>query len=306
MKNLLIAVLALISGTINAQNVQKVMSGRIDHLENFPSKLVEPRSVDIWLPEGYDGKKKFDVLYMHDGQMLFDSTTTWNHQTWNMDDVASKLMMDNEVQDFIVVGIYSIGEKRHANYFPQKPFENLTKTEKDTVVKQLQKSGRTSEIFQPNSGNYLKFIATELKPLIDKKYAVYTDRKHTYIAGSSMGGLISMYAICEYPATFGGAACISTHWLGTFSPENNAVPEAFLKYLKNNLPDPQNHKIYFDCGDKTVDAFYPPIQKKVDEVMKSKGYTNKNWMTRYFPGKDHTEKSWNERLDIPLRFLFQN
>ncbi|MEI6142311.1 MAG: alpha/beta hydrolase-fold protein [Mariniphaga sp.] len=305
MKNLLIAILILISGTINAQNVQKVMSGRIDHLENFPSKLVEPRSVDIWLPEGYDGKKKFDVLYMHDGQMLFDSTTTWNHQSWNVDDVASKLMNDKKIQNFIIVGIYSIGEKRHANYFPQQPFDNLTKTEKDTVVKQLQKSGRTSEIFQPNSDNYLKFIATELKPLIDKNYAVYTNRKHTYIAGSSMGGLISMYAICEYPSIFGGAACLSTHWLGTFSPDNNPVPEAFIKYLKNNLPKPKNHKIYFDCGDKTLDVFYPPIQKKVDEVMMSKCYTNKNWMTQYFPGKDHSEKSWNERFEIPLRFLFK-
>lgn len=305
MKNLLIAILILISGTINAQNVQKVMSGRIDHLENFPSKLVEPRSVDIWLPDGYDGKKKFDVLYMHDGQMLFDSTTTWNHQSWNVDDVASKLMNDKKIQNFIIVGIYSIGEKRHANYFPQQPFDNLTKTEKDTVVKQLQKSGRTSEIFQPNSDNYLKFIATELKPLIDKNYAVYTNRKHTYIAGSSMGGLISMYAICEYPSIFGGAACLSTHWLGTFSPDNNPVPEAFIKYLKNNLPKPKNHKIYFDCGDKTLDVFYPPIQKKVDEVMMSKCYTNKNWMTQYFPGKDHSEKSWNERFEIPLRFLFK-
>lgn len=306
MKPLLIISLLLVVSFANAQNIQKVISGKIDHIENFPSKLVETRSVDIWLPVGYDGKKKFEVLYMHDGQMLFDSTTTWNHQSWNVDDVASKLMNDKKIRNFIVVGIYSIGEKRHANYFPQQPFEDLTKTEKDTVVKQLQKSGRSTENFQPNSDNYLKFIVTELKPLIDKKYAVYTDRKHTFIAGSSMGGLISMYAICKYPEIFGGAACISTHWLGTFSPENNPVQEAFIKYLKNNLPNPKKHKIYFDCGDKTVDIFYPPIQKKVDEVMRSKGFTSKYWMTRYFPGKDHTEKSWNERLDIPLMFLFQH
>jgi enterochelin esterase-like enzyme len=152
----------------------------------------------------------------------------------------------------------------------------------------------------------LKFIVTELKPLIDKKYAVYADRKHTFIAGSSMGGLISMYAICEYPSVFGGAACISTHWIGTFSPDNNPVPEAFIKYLESNLPNPKNHKIYFDCGDKTLDVFYPPIQKKVDEVMVSKGFNSKNWTTRYFPGKDHSEKSWNERLDIPLMFLLQH
>lgn len=305
MKNLLIAIFTLISGIVNAQTVQKVVSGKIDHIEKFQSKLVEPRSVDIWLPDGYDGKKRFEVLYMHDGQMLFDSTSTWNHQSWNVDDVASKLIHDNKIRNFIVVGIYSIGEKRHANYFPQQPFDNLTKTEKDTVVNQLQKMGRSTENFQPNSDNYLKFIVTELKPMIDKKYAVYTDRKHTFLAGSSMGGLISMYAICKYPSIFGGAACLSTHWLGTFSSDNNPVPQAFIMYMEGNLPNPKNHKIYFDCGDKNLDAFYPPIQKKVDDVMKSKGYTSKNWMTLYFPGKDHSEKSWNERLENPIMFLFQ-
>jgi enterochelin esterase-like enzyme len=120
-----------------------------------------------------------------------------------------------------------------------------------------------------------------------------------------MGGLISMYAICEYPKVFGGAACLSTHWPGIFSMERNPVPEAFVSYMKMNLPDPKSHKIYFDYGDQTLDAMYPPLQKKVDVVMQDKGFKEKNWITQYFPGKDHSEKSWNERLAIPLGFLLR-
>ncbi|MGC4020425.1 MAG: alpha/beta hydrolase-fold protein [Cyclobacteriaceae bacterium] len=272
-------------------------------MNDFQSKFVEQRNVDVWLPESYDGKKKFSVLYMHDGQMLFDSATTWNHQSWNVDETASRLMKENKVYDFIVVGIWNAGMSRHRNYFPQKPFDQLSSVEKDSVVKQLQRAGRTKDIFQPNSDNYLKYLVSELKPMIDKKYSVYTDAKHTFIAGSSMGGLISMYAICGYPKVFGGAACISTHWIGTFSDLNNPVPNAFLKYLENNLPNPKNHKIYFDCGDQTLDALYPPYQRKVDEIMKLKGFENKSWITKYFPGKDHTEHSWAQRLDVPLLFL---
>lgn len=305
MKKVLTIILAILSWAIPAQNIQKVTSGSLKHIENFPSKFVEARNIDIWLPEGYDGKKKFAVLYMHDGQMLFDSTTTWNHQTWDVDDVAQKLMNEGKVQNFIVVGASSIGAVRHKNYFPQKPFDNLSAIEKDSAIKQLQRLGRTTETFQPNSDNYLKFLVKELKPMIDKTYSVHKDRKHTFISGSSMGGLISMYAICEYPSVFGGAACLSTHWPGTFSLENNPIPDAFLKYLKANLPNPKNHKIYFDYGNQTLDALYPPLQRKADEVMKAKGFTEKSWKTMFFEGANHSEKAWHERFDIPLLFLLK-
>lgn len=298
-------VLILSFTNINAQNLPKVINGKIERLENFNSKFVEPRNIDIWLPESYDGKKKFAVLYMHDGQMLFDSAMTWNHQAWNVDDVIASLVNEKKIEDLIVVGIWNAGAKRHANYFPQKPFDNLSSSEKDTIISQLQMAGRTKSTFQPNSDNYLKFLVKELKPFIDNKYKVYKDKKHTFIAGSSMGGLISMYAFCEYPKIFGGAACLSTHWVGTFKLENNPIPNAFIQYLKENLPKPSNGKIYFDCGDQTLDALYPEIQKKVDIVMKSKGYNDKSWQTLYFKGKDHSEKAWAERLHLPILFLAQ-
>ena len=293
--------------TAQAQDVlPNVSSGKLIRIANFQSKYITQRNIDIWFPEGYDGKKKFSVLYMHDGQALYDSTTTWNHQAWDVDDVAGKLIAEGKLKNVIVVGIWNGGVTRHTDYFPRKPFEQLTQTEKDTVTAQLQTAGRTKDIFKPQSDNYLKFIVEELKPYIDTTYSVYKNQENTFIAGSSMGGLISIYAICEYPEIFGGAACFSTHWVGTFKLENNPVPKAFISYLQKNLPSSANHKIYFDCGDQTLDALYPAIQKSVDEIMTNKGFSEKSWMTKYFPGEDHSERAWKKRLNIPLQFLLNN
>src|SRR6185436_3742307 len=123
-------------------------------------------------------------------------------------------------------------KSRHSDYFPQKAFEALSQDQKDFITKQLQSAGKTTEVFQPKSDGYLKFIVSELKPYIDKTFSTKADRKNTFIAGSSMGGLISLYAICEYPTIFGGAACLSTHWPGIFAVDNNPFPDAMINYLK--------------------------------------------------------------------------
>lgn len=280
-----------------------VSSGSLQRFENFPSRYVTARNVDVWLPDGYSNEKKYAVLYMHDGQMLFDSNSTWNKQAWEIDDAVGQLIKENKINEVIVVGVWNGGATRHPDYFPQKPYESLTAAEKDTVTAQLQRMGRTTAVFKPVSDNYLRFLVTELKPFIDKTYSTYTDAQHTFIAGSSMGGLISMYAICEYPDIFGGAACLSTHWPGIFSMDNNPVPDAFINYLKLNLPNPASNKIYFDCGDQTLDALYPPIQNKVDAVMKHKGFTKTNWITNYYPGENHSEAAWKKRIQVPLLFL---
>lgn len=294
----------MISQIILAQTLPQVVSGKIERMENFKSNYVTDRNIDVWLPDNYSSSKKYNVLYMHDGQMLYDSEMAWNKQAWNVDDVLTKLVTENKIQDVIVVGIWNGGITRHIDYFPQKAFESLTQSQQDSIYKANRSNGQSVFNNQKvNSDNYLKFIVKELKPIIDKKYSVYTDAKHTFIAGSSMGGLISMYAICEYPKVFGGAACISTHWPGIFAVENNPIPNAFFEYLKKHLPNPKNHKIYFDYGTATLDAMYEPFQLKVDEIMKVKGFTSQNWSTQKFEGEEHSEKSWNKRLHIPIEFL---
>jgi predicted alpha/beta superfamily hydrolase len=304
MKGIFLIMFQLLLAICLHAQVPSVAAGRIIRHDNFSSSFVPSRNIDVWLPDGYDPSKKYAVLYMHDGQMLFDKTITWNKQAWDVDDVANRLEKAGQVIPFIVVGIWNSGATRRSEYFPQKAFESLTPAEKEDI-RLASTTNNTVANFTANSDNYLRFLVNELKPFIDSTYATLTDRANTFVAGSSMGGLISMYAICEYPDVFGAAACLSTHWTGIFQIENNPVPQAFYDYLISNLPNPENHKIYFDFGDQTLDSLYPTLQKQVDIIMTEKGFTNKNWITKFFPGKDHSEKSWAERFNIPLEFVLK-
>ncbi|MHB8207484.1 alpha/beta hydrolase [Mucilaginibacter sp.] len=296
--------LFVICNSVVAQQLPKVVCGSIDRISNFPSKYVMPRNVDVWLPNGYSPAKKYAVLYMHDGQMLFDSTTTWNHRAWNVDKTMCHLIAEGKIKNCIVIGIWNT-TLRHPEYFPQKAFYSLPKADQEKILAIGMDKGAPLLGKGPLSDNYLKFIVRELKPYIDSHYSTLKDQQNTFIAGSSMGGLISMYAICEYPKVFGGAACLSTHWPGTFTTDDNPIPGAFLQYLKSHLPSPKNHKIYFDYGSKTLDAMYKPYQEQADTIMKNAGYDKNNWLTREFPGDDHSESSWSRRLPIPILFLLQ-
>lgn len=301
-KSILVAVIFSVV-TAFGQEV-KVISGKVERIKDFNSKYVSPRNVDVWLPENYSKNNTYAVLYMHDGQMLFDDTNTWNRQEWGVDETITNLLNEGVIKDVIVVGIWNT-KNRHAEYFPQKPFESLSIEAIEMVNQNLKEANRVDTELQPLSDNYLKFIVNELKPYIDSKFYTLKEKDNTFIAGSSMGGLISMYALCEYPEVFGAAACISTHWPGIFSIENNPIPGAFYDYLNNYLPDPNQNRIYFDYGTATLDELYPPLQKIVDDIMESKGFTFESWNTAEFEGADHSENAWRERLRYPLTFLLR-
>ena len=139
-----------------------------------------------------------------------------------------------------------------------------------------------------------------------------TDRANTAIMGSSMGSLISLYAIDEYPQIFGLAGMMSTHWPLFMTPEGKSVDQkefevvssAFERYLRPALPDPRTHKLYFDHGTETLDAIYKEYQDRVDAVVAKRGYRRGvNWLTRNYPGQKHNEISWASRVDAPLTFL---
>lgn len=281
-----------------AAQLPAVSSGKVKRIEQFKSKFVDARKVDVWLPDGYSNKKKYAVLYMHDGQMLFDAATTWNKQEWQVDENISRLLDEKRIRDVIVVGIWNNGEYRSSEYFPQKALRYLPAETQVFIVDEQLKG-------KPRADDYLKFVTGELKPYIDKNFSTLKDRQNTFIMGSSMGGLISIYALCEFPKVFGGAAGISTHLPLTLAEKIDAETTAagFRMYLERTLPKADTRKIYFDHGDQTLDAYYPPFQKKVDEVMIRRGYTAKGWKTRAFPGENHSETSWAKRLSIPLEFL---
>ncbi len=274
----------------------KPTAGTIIKFENFLSQYVQAHNVYVWLPPGYVISKKYAVLYMNDGQMLFDSVSTWNKQSWNIDQSMAMLMNNKNIMDCIVVAVSNNGAARHSEYFPGKPLAKVPKAMKDSIISQ-ELQGKSQ------ADNYLSFIVKELKPYIDKQFPTYKDQRHTFIGGSSMGALISLYAVCEYPRVFFGAMCMSTHWPGSLIQYNDDIPKVFIDYLQNHLPDPESHRIYFDYGSVGLDAKYKDYQKQVDKLMKENGFKKKNWSTQEFPGEDHSERAWGKRVQIPLTFL---
>ncbi|WP_394174458.1 alpha/beta hydrolase [Thalassotalea litorea] len=292
--------LCLVHGA-NAQD--NVSSGTLDTIDMFKSDYVNARRVQIWKPNGYNNDTEYAVLYMHDGQMLFDSNNSWNNQEWGVDETAARLMKEGKTRPFIVVGIDNGGKWRHSEYFPQKPFASLTAQDKKRIYQAARENGNPVFSEPVISDQYLKFLVYELKPYIDANYSVATDKASTFVMGSSMGGLISAYAMLEYPSVFSGAACLSTHWPGIFTMNNNPIPLAFYQYLDGYLPSAKTHKIYFDHGDQTLDTMYPELQKEVDKIMVKNGYSDQNWQTHVYPGDAHSEDAWRKRLEVPLVFL---
>lgn len=280
-----------------------VSSGKLYEYKNFPTAFIHPRNVYVWLPADYSAQKKYDVVYMHDGQMLFDAETTWNHQEWKVDENVSALINEGKIRDCIVVGVWNIAENRFYDYFPQKTLNYMSEEELIEFDKELDAS-------KLDADNYLKFLVKELKPYIDKNFSTNTCREHTFLMGSSMGGLISLYGLCEYPDVFGGVACLSMHTLMVTSKLMNSrnteiSASAFCKYLEKSLPEANMSKIYIDFGSKTLDAYYASYQKKIDDVLRIKGWNVPYWTTNYYAGMSHTETDWAKRLFIPLMFLLE-
>lgn len=292
-----------ISPSALSQELPQPEFGRIERLASFPSQHVKARHVDVWLPANFEAIKasgqRFRVIYMHDGQMLFDARTTWNKQAWHVDRSITRLMNSGQIAPTLVVGVWNNDKFRHSEYFPQKFLQHmLPEPRAQLIQKGLQG--------KPQSDAYLRFLVQELKPAIDARYPTRTDASHTAIMGSSMGGLISVYAMNEYPQVFGAAAGLSTHWIGGHSP-NAHMPLAAYIYLRDQLADPRTHKLYQDHGTTELDALYAPYQVFVDQLARDRGYTdqgaNPNFMTRVFVGTGHNERAWADRLEIPLLFL---
>jgi glycosidase/predicted alpha/beta superfamily hydrolase len=264
--------------------------GDIRHHPEFGSAFVAPRNVDVWLPPGYDANRaeRYPVLYMHDGQNIFDPATSYGGVDWGIDETMTRLIAERKIRSAIVVGIWN-SPKRYQEYMPQKALD-------PAAAKFSTGLGRPMADGEIISDAYLKFLVTELKPFIDRTYRTLRGRADTFVMGSSMGGLISLYAVSEYPNVFGGAACVSTHW--------PAGDGAVIDYLRRSVPVPQSHRIYFDHGTATLDSSYAPLQERADSVMRAAGYVRgKSFESRVIPGADHSERAWRQRVALPLEFL---
>ena len=265
------------------------ITGTIERYASMPSRFVAARNVDVWLPPGYgkDPQQRYPVIYMHDGQNLFDPATSYGNVDWAVDEVMTRLIEAGEVRPAIIVGIWNTA-KRREEYMPQRAVQGTVRFNvpgADDI--------RPRDVI---SDRYVAFLVEELKPFIDAAYRTLPGRADTYVMGSSMGGLISQYAMSVHPETFGGAGCVSTHW-----PAGDGIA---LDDFAKHLPDPATHRYWFDYGTETLDATYEPYQRRADEILRKAGYVEgSNWITKKFEGAEHSEKAWRLRVDQPLKFL---
>lgn len=256
--------------------------------EDFASSFVAARRVDVWRPDAVPNGEGLPVLYMHDGQNLFDPATAYGGVDWGVQEAVARLMEAGGLRGVIIVGVWNTS-RRWQEYMPAVELKGRNAR---TVLKNfLAKAGG-----KPLSDGYLRFLVEELKPFIDSHYPTLPERENTFVMGSSMGGLISLYALCRYPEIFRGAGCLSTHWPAGETP--------MVEALGALLPPAGQHRLYFDYGTATLDADYEPYQMQMDTLLRAKGYQpGVDWMTRKFEGAEHNEAAWRARVHIPLEFL---
>jgi predicted alpha/beta superfamily hydrolase len=229
------------------------------------------RKIWIYLPSSYNKLKgkTYRVLYMHDGQNLFNRQTAAFHEEWGVDECLDTLATQLN-KECIVIGIDNGGDKRMTEY---NPYDDP-------------KYGKGE------GKQYIDFIATVLKPYIDSNYRTQKDAKHTFIAGSSMGGLISLYALVQYPEVFGGA--------GIFSPAFWLTPQLYSDVANANWQ--KSFRIYFYAGEKESNTMTRDMQRMFNTV-KQKNCCTMQKVT--FPLGQHNEKYWREEFDDFYRWLMQ-
>lgn len=290
---LLLGAMLLAAGTSHAAKPSP--DGSFVDIPALASSNIGAAHVTIWLPPGYGrGKQRYGVVYMQDAENLFFLDKSNFKKIWAADKSVMRLVADQTIDPVIIVGIYSHGVDRARTYLPQRLFDSLTPDMKAEITPFLKGPVR--------SDAYLRFLVSELKPMIDKRYRTRPDRDHTAIMGSSMGGLISLYAIAEYPQVFGMAGCVSTHW-PLINPVLSDARRAELrvawdKYLTDRLGPPDGRHIWFDHGDQTLDGFYGPWQTAADATLIRIGWQpQRDFETRSYPGTAHEENAWAARLD---------
>ena len=237
----------------------------------FIPQLNRTRRVLIYLPPDYTtSKKRYPVLYMHDGQNVFDDLTSFAGE-WGVDETLDSI--SDHKGEMIVVAIDHGGTHRINEYCPYDMSE-----------------GPNGEKYGKGEGDkYVDFLVKTLKPFVDKNYRTLKSKQNTFIAGSSMGGLISMYAVLKYPKLFGGA--------GVFSPAFWIGPKIFddIRAKGNKV----NTKIYFYCGEQEGENMATYTEKAFSEMRK---VSNSKMICVIRPEGKHSEWVWKE--EFPLFYLW--
>ncbi len=285
--------------------------GRLVVWEDVASPLLrQKRHVTVWLPPEYDTapNQRFQVVYTHDGQNLFDPRIANTGIDWGVDESVVRLRATNNIAPSIAVGLWSTPDRR-LEYAP------------DAVIARLDADTRQS-VRREFGGDllgdaYLRFIASEIKPRVDAQFRTRPEAQHTTLMGASMGGLISLYGITQMPGVFGRAAALSVHWPASISRErifvNSAtwqpiITQAWAEQLRA-LPSgmASKQKLWVDRGGVELDALYEPYQRELVPVLEQAGYKSQgsspNFAHRIYPKAKHNEEAWRARLDEVLAFV---
>jgi predicted alpha/beta superfamily hydrolase len=231
--------------------------------EVYSPQLDNRRDVLIYLPPSYFvSERRYPVIYMQDGQNLFDAATSFVGVEWGVDDTLQALSAEG--METIVVGIPNIGEQRMNEYTPpNNPWWNGT------------------------GDRYVAFLIETLKPLIDRDFRTCAERAHTGIVGSSLGGLISLYAFFTRSDVFGIVGAMSPSlWVG----------RGLILDLVRQSPVVQG-RIYIDNGTRE------PSAQRLADLLRHERYTDFKYVVD--EGGRHTEADWARRLPDALRFLLR-
>ena len=241
--------------------------------ENFSiPQLNTTRKIWIYLPPSYDSSnKKYPVIYMEDGQNLFNEATSFSGE-WKVDETLDEFSKSGKLEA-IVIGIDNGASERLNEYSPWK-------NEKY--------GGGKGELFT-------EFLVKTLKPYVDKRYRTLPQAKNTAIIGSSMGGLISLYAGVKYPTTFGK--------LGIFSPAFWFAENDLKKFLNGNKKQIKRTKFYFLAGLKESDNMVADA-KEIIEILLKKGVPESNIKSKFDDYGTHSEGYWAKEFPAALEWLF--
>lgn len=287
---LLVLLAALLAGSVLAASDQ----GRLLEYEKVAAAGLPVQRLTIWLPPGYDrSSRRYPVLYMHDGHNLFDPAKSNFNKVWAADKAMLKAVRGGRVEPHIIVGIWAPGPDRYRQYLPQSLYEAASGTPRAAMDAMI--GGPVI------SQAYLNWLAGPLKQWVDASFRTRPGRDNTAIMGSSMGGLMSCYAILERPYTYGRAGCISTHWpaadpraVGEANPQLIALWDG---WFAARLGQPQGRRIWLDHGTATLDASYAPYQQAIDARFAASGWQRgRDWQSTVYPGAEHEENAWAARL----------
>ena len=286
-----------------------VSDGELRRYEMYSPELQHNMSIDVWLPPTYDQSRKegYPVIYTHDSQTLFDAAHSWNRQAWELDSVVAALVADGKMEAPIIVGIahdealetpFGKLNPRNGDLMPNGVVDLIAPEKRDDVLADQSRNGVKGD-------KSIDFIAFTLKSAIDSMFNTRRDAKSTAMMGSSMGGLISLYAVCRRPEVFGSVACLSTHIVGFGQNGASVFAAAMLGYLAGHLPTDGEHRIYVDTGTEGLDASYVPYFAHLFDLIKAMGYAEGvNFQGKVYEGATHNEDSWKACVAVPLTFLF--